>query len=80
MSSLFLLVWSIGCTDNKLQTMDDCETNIDAGVPAFYQKYFGCVDISLDGDSVVISSDVLPPHSSYYYGERHPKPKRSNSI
>ena len=51
----------------------DCETNIDADVPSFYQKYFQCVDITMNGDDVVISSDGLPQHKTYYYGQGHEK-------
>jgi hypothetical protein len=58
----------IACTDDK-ETATDCETTIEDGVPEFYQQYFACVDISMNGDAVVISSDGLPPHQSYYYGE-----------
>ena len=49
----------------------DCETNIDTDVPLFYQKYFQCVDITMSGDDVVISSDGLPQHNTYYYGQGH---------
>ena len=49
----------------------DCETQIGEGVPEFYSRYFRCVQIELDGDSVRITSDNLPPHPSFYYGEGH---------
>ena len=52
-------------------TLLNCETNIGEGVPRFYSMYFRCVDIALDGGTVVISSSNLPPHLSYYYGEGH---------
>jgi len=47
----------------------NCDTNIAADVPAFYSDYFRCTDISLDGDTVVISGLDQPPHLSYYYGQ-----------
>ncbi len=50
----------------------DCETQIGEGVPEFFSRYFRCVQIELDGDSVRITSDNLPPHPSFYYGEGHP--------
>ena len=72
MFSLFVLSLNIGCSTEVIEkTLDDCETNIDSDVPEFYQKYFNCVDISVNGDAVTISSDGLPPHNSYYYGEGH---------
>ncbi len=49
------------------RTLDNCATNIDADVPAFYATYFHCVDISMDGANVVIRSIDLPPHQSAYY-------------
>ena len=68
----FLLLFNLGCNSEVIEkSLADCETNIDAEAPAFYQKYFTCVDIGVDGDAVTISSDGLPPHNSYYYGEGH---------
>ena len=62
-------------TDDTNETesslLDDCQTNIDSDVPEFYQMYFTCVDIEMNGDAVVITSDGLPPHLSYYYGQGH---------
>lgn len=54
---------------NVESTLLNCETNIGDGVPTFYSTFFRCVDVELDGDTVVISSSNLPPHLSYYYGE-----------
>jgi len=50
----------------------NCETNIADDVPAFYKKYFRCVDISMKGSDVLISSKDLPPHVSGYYPESDP--------
>lgn len=47
----------------------NCDSNIADDVPAFYADYFRCTDISLDGDTVVISGLDQPPHLSYYYGQ-----------
>jgi hypothetical protein len=74
---LILISLIIACsdknTDDNSSTMGavDCETSIEADVPDFYQKFFQCVDISMSGDDVVIASDGLPPHLTYYYGEGH---------
>ncbi len=76
--SLFALSLSllVGCggpeqpdpvTNVDEYTLDSCETQIGADVPAFFAKYFRCVTISMDGDSVVIESKGLPPHKSFYY-------------
>lgn len=54
------------------RTLANCQTRIGEGVPDFFARYFRCVDIQLDGDEVVIQTDNLPPHPTYYYGEGHP--------
>jgi hypothetical protein len=62
------------CVDTKESETEgsvSCETNIDADAPEFYQKFFQCVDVEVDGNSIVINSDGLPPYNSYYYGEGH---------
>ena len=70
---VFYLLTACWTTDAELDKWEQgCETNIASDVPDFYQKYFLCVDIEMNGDAVVISSDGLPPHSSYYYGSSHP--------
>src|SRR4051794_25092766 len=55
-----------------VRTLDNCGTTIAAGVPAFYQKYFRCVDISMNGADVVIKTKSLPPHKSPYYPTSDP--------
>lgn len=52
------------------RTLDSCTTSIAADVPEFFKTYFRCVSItagSLGPGSVVIKTDALPPHKSYYY-------------
>lgn len=61
-----------GGGDAGVLTLDNCDTNIASDVPAFFQTYFRCVDITLDAGAVVIATRSLPPHLSYYYGEGHP--------
>ena len=41
-------------TSTAGRTVANCETNIADDVPDFYKKYFRCVTITMDGDSVVI--------------------------
>jgi hypothetical protein len=54
------------------RTLDSCGTTIAADVPAFYKKYFRCVDISMSGTDVVIKTKSLPPHKSPYYQTSDP--------
>ena len=60
-----------GSTDAQ-RTLDTCETSISSDAPAFFQKYFKCVTITMSGDSVVIASQGLPPHKSFYYKSTDP--------
>ena len=48
-------------------TIENCTTNIDDDVPAFYKTYFRCVDISMVNGDVAIKTNDLPPHLSAYY-------------
>lgn len=52
-------------------TLSSCSTDIAPDAPAFFQTYFRCVDISMVGGEVQISTDGLPPHPSAYYPEDH---------
>lgn len=60
-----------GATDG-LRTLASCTTNIAADVPAFYRTYFKCATITKTADAVVIETESLPPHRSYYYGSADP--------
>ena len=51
--------------------IEACAGSVDDDVPEFFKRYFRCSNISMDGDTVVINTDNLPPHPSYYYGEGH---------
>jgi len=55
-----------------LRTLDNCGTTTSGGVPAFFTKFFRCVDLSINGDRVVIKSNDLPPHRSAYYNKTDP--------
>ncbi len=49
-------------------TYDNCPTSINSNVSSFYQKYFQCVDVTLNRNFyIVIQTDNLPPHESWYY-------------
>lgn len=61
-----------GATQGGELTLENCETNIADDVPAFYKKYFRCVDISMSGTDVVIKTNDLPPHKSPYYSKDDP--------
>lgn len=51
------------------RTLDNCGGSVASDVPDFYKTYFACVTITTSATGVVIKSDDLPPHKSYYYGE-----------
>ena len=53
------------------RTLETCTTSIDDNAPAFYKTYFKCVTISMDGMDVVIESENLPPHDTFYYDTDH---------
>jgi hypothetical protein len=55
-----------------LRTLDNCGGSVDADVPEFFQKYFRCSDVSMDGDTVVVHTIGLPPHKSAYWPEGDP--------
>ncbi len=54
------------------RTIDNCTTDVSADAPAFFRTYFRCVTIITTADAVVITTDDLPPHLSYYYGASSP--------
>lgn len=53
-------------------TLANCSEDINENVPAFFQKYFKCVDVDVDNNWIVISTDGSPPHQSWYYPSGHP--------
>ena len=53
-------------------TLQNCGGSVADDVPAFFGKYFRCIDISMDGDEVVMQTANLPPHRTNYYGDGHP--------
>lgn len=60
-----------GCNATE-RTLDTCGTSAGSGVPEFFRRHFRCVDTSLDGQYVVLATEDLPPHRSYYYGSGSP--------
>lgn len=73
---------SIACVVGAAATeecmLDSCTTSIADDVPRFFKTYFRCVTITIEEGEVVIESDNVPPHKSYYYNydtplnESHP--------
>lgn len=61
-----------GATTDGRRTLASCTTNIAADVPAFYRTYFKCVTVTKTADAVVVETESLPPHLSYYYGSADP--------
>jgi hypothetical protein len=54
-------------------TLDSCTTTISADVPEPYRSLFRCVEMSVEnGTDLVITTNGLPPHRSYYYGSTSP--------
>ena len=68
------LFFSIACEDNTSTgeniipseeiTLETCDENINDNAPLFFKKYFKCVDIELNNDNVIISTDGVPPFRS----------------
>ncbi|HLL06595.1 MAG TPA: YHYH protein [Myxococcaceae bacterium] len=54
------------------RTLENCQTNIAQDAPDFFKNYFRCVNVTMSGSSVVITTQSLPPHRSAYYGTSHP--------
>ncbi len=50
------------------RTLASCATSIAADAPQFFKTYFRCVTITTTADSIVIATQDLPPHATYYYG------------
>ena len=82
---LLLLLFSTACEDKNNQisageniipdeeiTLETCSENINDNVPSFFIKYFKCVDIELTNDQIIITTDGVPPHRSWYFSEGHP--------
>ncbi len=57
---------------NEELTLTTCDTNIDSDAPDFFQTYFKCITTETDSTFVTVTSNGLPPHRSYYYGEDDP--------
>ena len=53
-------------------TLENCIGEIDTDVPEFYKKYFKCVDIELTENGVMLTTDGVPPHKSWYFSDQHP--------
>ncbi len=53
-------------------TLANCEEDINEDAPTFFRKYFKCVDIEVNNDQVIISTDGIPPYLSWYFSDSHP--------
>jgi hypothetical protein len=53
------------------RTLANCTTSIAADAPALFKK-FKCVTVTTTTTDVIIETEDLPPHKSYYYGKGHP--------
>ena len=53
-------------------TLANCQGGINENAPLFFQKYFKCVDVEVSNDQIVISTDGIPPHKSWYFPDAHP--------
>ncbi len=49
--------------------LDSCGGTFGEGTPAFFTRYFACVETGADDDAVLVRTADLPPHLTYYYGE-----------
>lgn len=61
-----------GDTGEAARTYDNCAPTVGADVPTFFQRYFQCTDLSMDGGDVVMATQSLPPYDTYYYGPDSP--------
>jgi hypothetical protein len=62
---------SDGASDGSDGTLDSCAEDVSSAAPQFYQDFYACVDVSMDGDDVAIWTDGQPPLESAYYPEGH---------
>ncbi len=73
-----LLFFSIACEDKNKQiptgeiTLETCDENINDNAPSFFKKYFKCLDVELIDNQIVIETDGIPPHQSWYFSGDHP--------
>jgi hypothetical protein len=54
------------------RTVDTCATQVAAGAPAFYARFFRCVTITTTATGVAIATQDLPPHPSNYWSTDDP--------
>ena len=74
--NMIALILLTACDSEKIPdeeiTLENCSGSATSDVPEIYSSLFKCVDLSIDGDDLVISSNGLAPHKSAYYVEEHP--------
>ncbi len=69
---LFTLLFSLTHLCAQQITLETCASWVNSNAPAFFQKYFDCSDITVNDNYIVLHTDGLPPHQSWYYGNNHP--------
>ncbi len=72
-NKLYLILLPFLLYGQEELTLENCSTSINYNVSSFFQKYFQCVDVSLNREFYyVIYTDNLPPHLSWYYPQDSP--------
>lgn len=61
-----------GSGGSDAYTFETCTPSVADDVPAFYKRYFRCVDLSMSGGDVAMGTSSLPPYLTYYYGPDSP--------
>lgn len=57
---------------SNVYTLETCTTTIASDAPEPYHSLFHCVTMAVEGTDITITTNALPPHTSYYYGSASP--------
>ena len=68
----YLILFSLSHIYAQEITLESCDSWVNSTAPAFFQKYFDCSDITVNENYIVLHTDGLPPHQSWYYQSSHP--------
>jgi len=68
----YLILFSLSHIYAQEITLESCDSWVNSNAPAFFQKYFDCSDITINENYIVLHTDGLPPHQSWYYQSSHP--------
>jgi hypothetical protein len=69
---MFTLFLACVTETESVRSVLDCDTSFSEDVPLFFSTYLRCVTGTFDGDTVTITSNGLPPHTSPYYDQSDP--------